>query len=169
MEILLFKVNKNKIKLALREMNQTHSIMKNKVLVVVNKDSYYEVFVNTTNDYPFIINRWLKNEFWEVGNVETENDSKGKMRIIQSTYINREDIEITNYSISALKNGKLDDSFDCYVEADSLGKLKEILDDMLIALDRPILTEKREFVEVELTLESFSLNKSTEDLEEGTG
>jgi len=163
MEILLFKVNKNKIKLALGEMNRTDSTMKNKVLAVVNKDSYYEVFVNTTNDYPFIINRWLKNEFWEVDKTETENDSKGKMRIIQSSYTNTKGIEIINYSISALENGKLDDSFDCYVEADSLGKLKEMLDDMLIALDRPILIEKREFVEVELTLESLSLNKSIED------
>jgi len=62
--ILLFKVDKDKIQNALKEMNQTHSHMKNEVVGVTEKENCYEVLVNTSNDYPFITNKWLNNDFY---------------------------------------------------------------------------------------------------------
>lgn len=64
MGILMFRVDKDKIQCALKEMNQPHSHMKNEVKNVVEKSMYYEVFVDTSNDYPFMTSRWERNEFW---------------------------------------------------------------------------------------------------------
>lgn len=64
MGILMFKVDKDKIQKALKDMNSTHDGMTNQVKNVVEKDCYYEVFVDTSNDYPFVINRWERNKFY---------------------------------------------------------------------------------------------------------
>lgn len=38
--------------------------MKNEVKDVVEKESFYEVFVDSDNDYPFMSNKWERNEFY---------------------------------------------------------------------------------------------------------
>ena len=63
MGIQIFEVDKDKIQYALEEMNQTHDGMKNEVVHVREKTMHYDVYVNTDNDYPFVINRWRNNEF----------------------------------------------------------------------------------------------------------
>ena len=64
MGILMFKVKKDRIQLALKEINGTYSGMKNEVKNVVEKEDFYEVFVDSDNDYPYMTNKWEANSFY---------------------------------------------------------------------------------------------------------
>ena len=59
----MFEVNKNQIKEALKSMNREYDFMKNEVKNVVERTNHYDVFVDTTNDYPYITNSWERGEF----------------------------------------------------------------------------------------------------------
>lgn len=63
MGILMFKVDKEKIQIALKEMNQTYDGMECDVRNVIEKEDHYDVFVDISSSYPFILNNWERNEF----------------------------------------------------------------------------------------------------------
>lgn len=89
MGILMFRVEKDRIQIALKEMNGTHSGMKNQVKGVEEKEDHYEVLVDSTDDYPFMTNKWEQNDFyggrdlvWDK-RVEKEHSKKERQKLLR--------------------------------------------------------------------------------------
>lgn len=64
MGLYMYRVYKDRIQKALKEMNRNHEGFKCQVKQVTEKDYNYEVFVDHDNSYPFITNMWEENEFY---------------------------------------------------------------------------------------------------------
>ena len=61
--ILSFYVPPNTIKEALLSMSRSYQHMTNRVVRVDKEDDRYIVFVETTNDYPFVTDKWENNDY----------------------------------------------------------------------------------------------------------
>tara|TARA_R100001530_G_scaffold1886_1_gene3215 strand:- start:3630 stop:3821 length:192 start_codon:yes stop_codon:yes gene_type:complete len=63
MGIHIYFVDKDKIQKALKEMNRTHDHLKCEVKNVVEQRDNYEVFVEHDTSYPYMQDKWERNEF----------------------------------------------------------------------------------------------------------
>lgn len=75
MGLYMYRVRKDRIQTALKEMNRKHDHFEAEVKNVVEKDTNYEVFVNHDNSYPFVTNNWEENKFYGVDKQRTEPDA----------------------------------------------------------------------------------------------
>jgi len=66
--LYMYRVHKDRIQPALKEMNRRGVDFESEVKQVTEKDYHYEVFVDHDNSYPFLTNRWENNEFYGVNN-----------------------------------------------------------------------------------------------------
>jgi bacillopeptidase F (M6 metalloprotease family) len=60
----MYRVHKDRIQTALKDMNSTHDHFKCQVKQVTEKDYNYEVFVEHDNSYPYVTGNWEENNFY---------------------------------------------------------------------------------------------------------